>query len=362
VESFQTLFGRRPAVAASAPGRVNLIGEHTDYNDGFVLPTVVPRRADVELAPRGDDVVRAASANVPGAGAVHTYRLGGERPGYSWLDYLQGITRELARSGVGLGGFDLRIASSVPIGCGLSSSAALEVAVLRALREAFRLPLDDVELALVGQRAESRFVGARVGVMDQMAASVGEQGSALFLDTRSLVFERVPLPDADVVVIDSGIAHAHAAGGYNTRRSECEQAAVLLGVASLRELELRDLPRIAQLPEPLGRRVRHVVSENARVLAAVDAMRAGDLAKLGALFYVSHRSMQLDYEVSVPEVDLLVERAREDADVYGARLTGGGFGGAVVVLARAGQGGAVAARLTRAGSGGSAPRPAVLVP
>ena len=217
--SFAALFGRSPSVTADAPGRVNLIGEHTDYNQGFVLPTPIPQRTVAELAPRADEQVRAASASL--AGAVERYVLDAETPGRGWLDYVQGLTWALRSDGALILGFDLRVASSVPIGAGLASSGALEVAVLRALRAAFRLPLDDVELALLGQRAENEFVGARVGVMDQMAASLGVGGRALLIDTRSLEHRSVALPaGAELVVIDSGVAHRNRAGGYNARRAE----------------------------------------------------------------------------------------------------------------------------------------------
>jgi galactokinase len=199
--------------------------------------------------------------------------------------------------------------------------------------------------------------------MDPMAASLADAGTALFLDARSLQYEKVALPPgADLIVIDSGVAHNHAAGDYNTRRAECERACALLGVPLLRELTAADLPRINALPDPLCRRARHVVTENDRVLAAVAAMRRGDLPGLGELFYASHRSMRDDYEVSVPEIDLLVELARADRDVFGTRLTGGGFGGAVVMLSRAGTGAAVAARMARSYREQSGREPRVLVP
>jgi galactokinase len=348
---FRTLFGTLPAATADAPGRVNLIGEHTDYNDGFVLPIAIPQRTRVDLSPRADRTVRAASAAMNDG--VEEYRLGEETRGRGWLDYVQGCTRALADAGHPLRGFDAWIGSRVPVGSGLSSSAALEVALLRALRAAFGLALDDVALALVGQRAEVDFVGARVGVMDQMASSLADERSALFLDTRSLAWERVALPAAvELVVIDSGVTHAHATGGYNERRAECEAACAALGLASLRDIDAVDAARIAALPEPLGRRVRHVRTENARVLAAVEALRAGDVATLGALLRASHDSLRDDYAVSVPEVDTLVALANEHTDVLGARLTGGGFGGCVVVLTRAGAGrtvsGGVAARYASA--------------
>jgi galactokinase len=362
MSDFQKLFGRDPTVTAEAPGRVNLIGEHTDYNGGYVLPTPIPQRARIQLAPRPDHTVRAASANV--GPDVLEYALGAEVPGRGWLDYVQGVTSVLAAEGFPVGGFEARIDSAVPLGSGLSSSAALDVALLRALRAAFRLDLDDLRIALLGQRVENSFVGAQVGVMDPMAASlVGQEGTALFLDTRSLAYELVPLPaGAELVVINSGMAHQHAAGDYNTRRAECERAAALLGVAQLRDLGPRDLPRLAALPEPLGRRARHVVTENDRVLAAVAAMRGGDVERLGRLFYASHESQRDDYQVSIPEIDLLVELARADPDVFGARLTGGGFGGSVVLLARFGLGARVAARIRGAYVDRSGHAPSVMVP
>jgi galactokinase len=291
--------------------------------------------------------VQVASAGIAD-GAVRSYGLGAEARTGDWLDYVQGCTRTLGGE-VALRGFAALIASDVPLGGGLASSAALEVALLRALRAALALPLDDVALALVAHRAEHDFVGARVGVMDQMAASLADARTALFLDARSLAHERVALPASLVLlVIDSGIAHRHATGGYNARREECERAAALLGVGALRDVAPEDLPRAEGLPPPLGRRVRHVVTENARVSDAVAALRRGDLDALGALFLASHASQRDDFAVSLPEIDALVEIAAADPAVYGARLTGGGFGGAVVIAAHADAGPGVAERIAAA--------------
>jgi galactokinase len=336
--SFSDLFGHTPEVHADAPGRVNLIGEHTDYSGGFVLPLAIPQRTRAEIAKRDDLRVRAWSANMQGQ-EVEEYPLGGETHGRGWLDYVQGITQVVRLAGHEIRGFELRIESDVPPGGGLSSSAALEVSLLRALREAFDLKMDDVELALLGQKAENDFVGAPVGIMDQMAASLGDEKTALFLDTRSLHYEKIPLPsEAELVVIDSGISHRHVGGEYRTRRQECERAAELLGVRQLRDLDTQDLWRLASLPEPLDRRARHVITENARVRSAVAALRERDLPRLGKLLYASHESLRNDYEVSIPEIDRLVELAREEPDVYGARITGGGFGGSIVIVARRGTG------------------------
>jgi galactokinase len=361
VTCFERLYGHRATTRRTAPGRVNLIGEHTDYNGGRVLPTAIRQHTVAELGVRGDDRVRAWSRET-GHAIPEQYLLGEEARGRGWLDYVQGVTASLARAGIAIRGFDLRIESTVPLGSGLSSSASLEVAVLRAVRSAFALPLDDLEIARLAQRGENELVGAPVGIMDPLACSVADATSALLVETRTLELRRVPLPrELELVVISSGIAHEHAGGDYRTRRAECERAARLLGVELLSELEERDLARAAALPEPLGRRVRHVVTENARVLAAVAALEHGDTAALGAQFAASHASMRDDYQVSIAAIDRLVELAVADPDIVGARLTGGGFGGSIVAFARAGAGARAARRVAEAyRAGGGAPE--VLVP
>jgi galactokinase len=359
--AFDELFGREATVRADAPGRVNLIGEHTDYSGGFVLPLAIPQRTRVEVSPRIGTLVRAWSANVNHR--IEEYRLGEEAPRHTWLDYVMGITLVLREAGYTLRGFDLRIESDIPLGSGLSSSAAIEVALLRALKETFDLEIDEVEIAIAGQRAENEFVGAPVGIMDQMAASLADESTALFLDTRSLDYERIPLPAAgELVVINSGISHRHAGGEYKTRRQECERAAELLGVHQLRDLDNQDLWRLASLPDPLDRRARHVITENARVRSAVSSMRDSDLPRLGKLLYASHESLRNDYEVSISEIDLLVELAAEEPDVYGARITGGGFGGSVVILARQGTGRELGERIAAAYSKKTGETGTVLVP
>jgi len=335
--SFHDVFGRPSEHSARAPGRVNLIGEHTDYSEGFVLPAAIPRETLVEVARSADRRVRAFSVDVAPVEPL-AYQLGSEEKGRGWLDYLQGVTVTLRRAGYEVGGFDARISSRVPLGAGLSSSASFEVAVLRALRGLFSLKIDDVTIARLGQKVETEFVGAPVGIMDQMAASLADGGSALFLDTRTLTFERVPLPaEADLVVVNSGVTHSHAGGEYRTRRAECEAAAKELGVRMLRDLGAADLPRIEALPAPLRQRARHVVTENARVLEAVAALRAGDLPGLGRLLHAAHASLRDDFQVSVREIDTLVEIAEQTEGVLGARLTGGGFGGSIVALAHRAQ-------------------------
>jgi galactokinase len=331
---FHDVFGVEPTIAAWAPGRVNLIGEHTDYNGGYVLPAPIPQATVATLSARAEREVRVWSRELSLGHAVETYTLGAEKPRRTWVDYVQGVTAALGAAGHAVPGFDLALASDVPLGSGLSSSAALEVAVLRALRTQFNLSIDDLEIARLGRAAETDFVGAPIGIMDQMASSLAQPGVALFIDTRTLATEPVALPDGTaLLVINSGVAHNHAHGDYRTRRAECERAAAMVGVAELRDLAVDGLEAASRLPAPLDRRARHVVTENQRVLDAVAAMRAGDARALGALFTASHLSQRDDYECSVPEVDELVEIARREPGVLGARLTGGGFGGSIVALA-----------------------------
>ena len=349
------------AVSASAPGRVNLIGEHTDYHDGYVLPTIIPQRTHVHLHRRDDARVRASSAAL--GDEFEEYDVGAEAPGRGWLDYVQGVTAVLAREGIRVPGFDVRIESTVPLGAGVSSSAALEVSLLRGLRQLLGLDLDDVTLARLAQAVETEFVGAPVGIMDQMASSLGRDGEALFLDTRTLAVERLPLPpDIELVVIDSGVPHAHAGGEYATRRRESFEAAARLGVERLRDVDPAAIARLESLPPMLARRARHVITENQRVLDAVEALRSGDAPRLGALFAASHASMRDDYETSTPDVDALVRIGQSHPDIYGARLTGGGFGGAVVLIARSGTGRAAAATIRDEYAGQTGRDAAVLVP
>jgi galactokinase len=326
--------GSIDSVHASAPGRVNLIGEHTDYNGGLVLPLATPQRTRVELRPRADRTVHALSSQEGGA---PTYTIGAERRTGTWADYVAGVTQALAGMGHGVGGFELHVDSDVPVGAGLSSSAALEVALGRALREAFDLELDDVEIAEAGRRAETGFAGVRCGPMDQLAAALGAPDCALLIDCRSLERLPVPVPSAcELVVIDSGLRHSLAAGDYNRRRSECERAAELLGVEFLTDVGPADR-RLDALPAPLDRRARHVTAETLRVAAAVEAMLQDDVAALGRLLDESHASQRDLFQVSTPTIDRLVALTR-DCGALGARLTGGGFGGAIVAIAPAGRG------------------------
>jgi galactokinase len=326
---------------ASAHGRVNLVGEHTDYHEGYVLPALIPQTTSVELRRRDDRLVRAWSTWQ--GDTWEAYELGRETAGRGWLDYIQGATGVLAADGLDVPGFDVTIQSAVPVGAGLSSSAALLVSLLRALRELMSLQLDDVQLGRIAQRVENTFVGAPVGIMDGIACSLGGMREAILIDTRSVACERIPFPPTmDVVVIDSGIPHTNSDGSYALRRQESFVAATWLGVRVLRDLDRHALTTATSVPSVLARRARHIVTENQRVLQAADALRAGDGPRLGALFRESHTSMRDDYEISTPEIDALVSISDEHPDVYGARMTGGGFGGSVVMATKPGRGPAAA--------------------
>jgi galactokinase len=337
---------KRKEVEAVAHGRVNLIGEHTDYNGGFVLPTCIPQSTHVRVRRRDDRVVVSTSHERDG---MVRYHLGEELAQRQWGDYIQGVTAILASEGLAVGGFECHFSSSIPIGSGLSSSAALEVSLLKGLNELFELDLDGVRIARLGQKVENDFVGARVGIMDQMICSLGQLGEALFIDTRDLTTRRLTLPltEMELLVISSGVFHSNSQGGYNQRRRECEDACRLLGVKELRDVTMDDMPKIEKLPKVSSRRARHVVSESDRVLKAVEALEARDFSLLGDLFLASHRSMRSDYEVSVPEIDLLVDLTMSHQAAYGARLTGGGFGGSIVGLTRPGHAGEIGEQVLR---------------
>ena len=334
-----------------APGRVNLIGEHTDYNDGFVMPVAIDRGTTAVIAPTGDRRLVARSGGKSPAIAIEL-DAPGAGPSGSWGDYLRGTAAILERRGHRLAGARIEIESDVPAGAGLSSSAALEVVVGFALLDLAGAAIDLTELALACQQAEHEFVGTRCGIMDQFIACHGRAGHALMLDTRSLQPSFLPLPDGvRVLICNSMIKHAHASGEYNLRRADCEAgvralAGALPGIRALRDVSLADLDaNRGRLDERVYRRCRHVVTEDDRVVRAADALTRGDLAAFGALMVESHRSMRDDYEISTPEVDALVDAALGCEGVYGARLTGGGFGGCVVALVDAPAADRAAARI-----------------
>jgi galactokinase len=355
--------GHRRTIIGEAPGRVNLIGEHTDYSGGFVLPTVIPQTTAVAVAANADSSSRVWSGAVPHEQQQARFTVGEEALGGSWVDYVQGATAVLRAGGHRVAGFDAVIRSEVPLGSGLSSSASLSVAVLRALRELFQLAFDDVVLAGLARRIETDFIGVPIGVMDPIACALGAANHALFLDTRDLSWQLVRLPSsAEFAVINSGLSHSHATGGYRIRREECEAAMAALGVTELRAKADGDDARLAALPAPIAQRARHILEENARVLAAVEALRRRDIVTLGALMDASHASLRDLYEVSTPEIDRMVTFARGQPGVLGARITGGGFGGSIVVLTLAGRAQRVAASIASAARETLGLRPQVLVP
>jgi galactokinase len=340
--SFRQLFGQSPRLFR-APGRVNLIGEHTDYNDGFVMPAAIELSCWVAFAGREDRRLAIHSQNLQETVDVDLDQSQPRRR-KRWSDYVQGVAVELERSGRQLRGANLLIDSEVPIGSGLSSSAAIEVASGLALMANSGAKLDRLELALLCQRAENEFVGARCGIMDQFTACFGQPKHALLLDCRSLEYCPLPLPAGlELVICDSGVRHELTGGEYNVRRAQCEAGLRVLArhrpeLRALRDASLEDLERNrSELGEVVYRRCRHVVMENARVLQAAEALQRGDLRQFGRFMGESHLSLRSDYEVSCPELDLLVELAGKQKGVYGARMTGGGFGGCTINLVEAGE-------------------------
>jgi galactokinase len=332
-DAFAALSDRAPRFFR-APGRVNLIGEHVDYSEGFVLPLAIDRATVVAAAPRDDRRVRIRSLDRDET-AEFDLDAPDPQPAGAWSDYARGVALALGRR-IPLAGADLALRTTVPIGAGLSSSAAFELAVGLALVTLSGAALSPHELAHAAQEAENGFVGLRSGIMDQLASAYGVRDHALLIDCRTEEISPVPLPgSAAIVVADTGVKHELASSAYNDRRAQSEEAARRFGVRTLRDVSVAEFARrSATLPEPLRRRARHVVGENARVLAAVVALREGDVAAAGALMYASHESLRDDYEVSAPELDVLVDAARPVDGVYGARMTGGGFGGSVVALVR----------------------------
>ncbi|WP_345800565.1 galactokinase [Microbacterium sp. AZCO] len=340
---FVDLVGSEPTGVWSSPGRVNLIGEHTDYNDGFVFPFAIEHRTYVALGTRTDGRIRVASTFTPEVVEVALDELDDLFPARrdeiaEWARYPLGVAWALAKTtgSDAATGVDLAIASDVPVGAGLSSSAAIEGAVASALDETWGLGLDRVALAKIGRTAENEAVGAPTGIMDQMSSMLGRPDAAIFLDCRSLEADVVDLGFADagleLLVMDTGVKHSHATGGYGERRASCELGARTLGVAALRDVSVDDLPRAEELLDDVTyRRVRHIVTENARVIETVRTLREKGPEAIGDLLVASHVSMRDDFEISAPELDTAVDAALA-AGAIGARMTGGGFGGAAIAL------------------------------
>jgi galactokinase len=337
---FQQKFGGKPRIYC-APGRVNLIGEHTDYNDGFVMPAAIGFYTWVAAGKRPDRDLRAYSDIYDEQITLSVEELSGPPRGH-WSDFVRGVAATLQQAGHKLSGADLVIHGEVPIGAGLSSSASLEVAVALALTGVAGINCSRLELVKLCQEAEHEYVGTRCGIMDQFAASFSEEGRALLLDCRSLEYRLLPVPqNLRLVVCNSMVRHELASGEYNLRRSDCESGVKLLqahlpAVKALRDVEVHELERYKpDLPQQVYRRCRHVVRENQRVLQAAAALEASDAERFGQLMYQSHTSLRADYEVSCRELDLLVALASTLPGVFGARMTGGGFGGCTVNLVRA---------------------------
>ncbi|MGY5045523.1 galactokinase [Streptomyces sp. 900105755] len=340
-DAFEELYGTAPDGVWAAPGRVNLIGEHTDYNDGFVMPFALPHVATAAVARRTDGVLRLHSADV--GGGVVEFSLDALEPGtdQEWTAYPAGVVWALREAGHPVTGADVHLASTVPTGAGLSSSAALEVVIALALDDLFALGLQRWQLARLCQRAENVYVGAPTGIMDQTASACCEQGHALFLDTRDLSQKQIPFDLAAegmrLLVVDTQVKHAHSGGEYGKRRAGCEKGAALLGVDALRDIPYDELDSALDRlgdEEEVRRLVRHVVTEDHRVERVVALLEAGDTRAIGPVLTEGHASLRDDFRVSCPELDLVVEAANA-AGALGARMTGGGFGGSAIVLAEA---------------------------
>lgn len=333
---FQRRYGAEPRIFR-APGRINIIGEHTDHNQGLVLPAAIDLATCVACSPRRDRKIKVASLSL---GTDFEFTLGDEpSPDVpAWVRYVQGVASILERTGRKLIGANMLIDSNVPIGAGLSSSAALEVSATASLAGLAGYDCGGIEIAQIGQKAEHEFAGVKSGIMDQFASVFGKTGHALFLDCRSMSFSAVPLGDASFILFNTCVKHNLADSEYNQRRAECEEAAKFFGKGSLRDVSAADLGTVAtdKRGSAIFRRARHVVSENERVLAAVSAFEKQDLSEVGRLLAASHASLRDDFEVSCAELDLMTELAETHEAILGSRMMGGGFGGCTINLVRPG--------------------------
>ncbi len=335
-DAFAATFDYVPTHIIQAPGRVNLIGEHTDYNDGFVLPCAINYQAVVAAAKRHDDIVRIVSIDY--ANEINQFDLTKEiefQPDCMWANYIRGVVKCLQERGYSFRGMDIAVSGNVPQGAGLSSSAALEVVIGQTFKELYQLDISQAEIALNGQQAENEFVGCNCGIMDQLISAEGKENHALLIDCRSLETKAVSMPeDVVVMIINSNKQRGLVDSEYNTRRQQCEEAARIFGVKALRDVSAGQFnERMAELDDVVAMRARHVITENERTEAAALALEAGDIKRMGELMAESHRSMRDDFEITVKEIDALVDMVKEVlGDEGGVRMTGGGFGGCIVAL------------------------------
>jgi galactokinase len=336
-DAFIKRFGQPAELLVRAPGRVNLIGEHTDYNDGFVLPMAIDRAVWIALRPRGDRRIRISSLEMELPGDFLLDDL--QKSSRDWYEYLKGVAWALSEGGYKLEGWEGVMSSDVPIGAGLSSSAAIEMATARAFAQVAGFDWDPARMAQAGRKAENSWMGVSSGIMDQMASAACQAGHALFLDCRSLDYENIPLPDRVVIVVlDTATRRGLVDSGYNERFQQCQAAAQHFGAKALRDVSPQELLEKGKgLDELVYRRARHIVTEDQRVLDAIDAMRRGDVFRLGQLLDASHVSMRDDFEITNEALNIMVTVARRQPGCYGARMTGGGFGGCAVALVDAGK-------------------------
>jgi galactokinase len=334
VQDFFTHFGEQPEYITRAPGRVNLIGEHTDYNDGWVMPIAIDYDIRLAIKKRSDRKVRLFSIDFNRDDLFDLDDIGHADSSNGWANYPRGVADVLQKAGYQLSGMDAVITGNVPRGAGLSSSAAMELATATAFRILNGLDISPVKVALLCQKAENEFVGMRCGIMDQFISSLGQSSRALLVDCRSLEYQLVQIPaGVTVLVINSGVSHSLVDSAYNERREQCEAGARALGVKALRDISVETFEaRQHELPELTARRCRHVVTEDQRVLDGVKALNKGDVATFGKLMNASHQSMRDWFEISTPEIDILVDIQQHIKGCYGARMTGGGFGGCTVAL------------------------------
>lgn len=335
-QTFADQFGHSSELNIQAPARVNLIGEHTDYNDGFVMPCAIDYQTVISAALRDDDLIKVIAVDYENQQDSFTPSADLEpHPEYLWANYVRGVIKFLCARGYQLSGAELVISGNVPQGAGLSSSASLEVAVGETCKQLFNLDLDGKTNALNGQQAENQFVGCNCGIMDQFISALGEEGKSLLIDCRSLETKSVTMPEnVDVVIVNSNVKRGLVDSEYNTRRQQCEQAAQFFGVKALRDVTLEQFEKVKSEMDPMvAKRARHVISENERTLRACDALQNADIALMGELMGASHQSMRDDFEITVPAIDSLVEIIKEQLGHQGGvRMTGGGFGGCVVAL------------------------------